>query len=298
MINKLIKFISHYINNLKENLFQPDYSYENEFNMMYFIPYSNNFGDELNEYIIKRIISNTNLKIHFINLAKKNKYNKKIRSFSLIGSIMHLLPDNTDVIGSGVNPNYPNINKKLNILSLRGNLSKQYLNNHLGYKIDKIIFGDPALLIPRLFPEWLAPLPASETGNEIGIIPHFNDIPYVEQLMKTNNLKKIDCCYPNQPAKIVIDFIRSKKIIISSSLHGIILSEMLEKDTKWIMFDGSLKSESEFKYVEYYNSTNRYDINYAKTIKEAISISIPKPEYDDSQLFTFIKNYLFLNTEK
>ncbi len=267
-----------------------------EFNLLYFIPYSNNFGDELNEYIIRKMISNSDTIVYFINLAAPKRYIKDLKSFSLIGSIMHLLPRNTDIIGSGVNPNYPHINKKLNILALRGDLSKQYLNYKLGYKIDKIIFGDPALLIPRLFPEWLDPLPFSE--KEIGIIPHFNDIPEIEIFKNSDNSFDFECCYPNQSAKIVIDFIRSKKIIISSSLHGIILSEMLGKDVKWVMFEGSLKSESEFKYLEYFHSTNRINIKYAKTINEAISSVIPKPVYDDSQLYELLTNYLSIEKNK
>jgi pyruvyltransferase len=288
----LIEFIKH-IKGIKKYLLGKNNYPVTEFNMLYFIPYSKNFGDELNEYIINKMILNSNIKIHFINLAVTNKFNKNLKSFSLLGSIMHLLPKNTDIIGTGVNPNYPNINKKLKIIYIRGAISKQYLNSKLGYKIDEIIFGDPALLIPRLFPEWLEPLPLSE--NEIGFIPHFNDIPYIEKIKNANTSINFDCCFPNQSAKIVIDFIRTKKIIISSSLHGIILSEMLGKDVKWMMLEGSLKSESEFKYIEYYNSTNRFNIEYVNTINEAIDSVIPKPEYDDRLLYDLIKNYLSLS---
>jgi predicted AAA+ superfamily ATPase len=67
---------------------------------------------------------------------------------------------------------------------------------------------------------------------------------------------------------------------------------MLGKITKWIMYSGSLKSESKFKYLEYYNSTNRYDINPASNIKDALNMEIPKPVYDDTNLFNLIKTYL------
>jgi len=289
MFNKFLKLFRV----IKKYFLGNSYYPRNEFNMLYFIPYSNNFGDELNEYIIKKMISNSDTVVHFINLAAPKRFIKELKSFSLIGSIMHHLPKNTDIIGSGVNPNYPNINKNLNILALRGDLSKQYLISKLDYKIDKIIFGDPALLIPRLFPEWLDPLPLSE--KEIGIIPHFNDIPHFETINNNDINLNYECCYPNQSAKVVIDFIRTKKIIISSSLHGLILSEMLGKEVKWVMFEGSLKSESEFKYVEYFYSTNRFNIKYAKTINEAISSVIPKPVYDDSQLYDILKNYLSID---
>ena len=279
---------------------------KNEINVLYYLPYNGNFGDELNIYIINKLVKilNLDIKVNFIDLKQTNIFDKKLRTFSFLGSIMHLLPPNIDVIGSGVNPVHSGINLNLNILSLRGESSKQYLINEKGYTIDNIVFGDPALLIPRLFPEWLKPLNNSNSESEIGFIPHFNDIEHLEQYINNNNKLlptgefntkdnlKISYCCPNQPAINVINFIRTKKIIISSSLHGIIVAEMLGKNTKWLMYNGSLKSESSFKYLEYYNSTNRFNIKYATSIKDALLMNIPKPKYNDTELFNLIKNYL------
>ena len=122
-------------------------------------------------------ILNLDIYINFINLATTQKYDKTLKTFSFLGSIMHLLPSNIDVIGTGVNPNYNNISPSLNIISLRGELSKNYLINEKNYKIGNIILGDPALLIPRLFSEWVEPLPICN-NCEIGFIPHFNDIEH------------------------------------------------------------------------------------------------------------------------
>lgn len=270
------------------------YSYLNKkyINMLYFIPYNSNFGDELNVYIINKLIEilNINVGINFINLSKTKTFDKNFKTFSFLGSIMHSLPPNIDVIGTGVNPNHPNINENLNILALRGQLSKDYLINEKGYKIGNIVMGDPALLIPRLFPEWLEPL--TNNSSNIGLIPHFNDIPHINKYKNILSKLNIDCCYPNQPAINVINFIRSKDVIITSSLHGIIVSEMLGKNTKWIMYEGSLKSESKFKYLEYYNSTGRYNISPACDIKEALEMEILKPVFDDTELFNLIKTYL------
>ena len=158
-------------------------------NMLYFIPYKSNFSDELNIHIMNRFIEITDLNVHinFINLAQTKKFNNKLKTFSFLGSIMHILPPNIDVIGTGINPNHTNINKNLNILSVRGELSKNYLIQEKGYKIGNIVIGDPALLIPRLYPEWLEPLidnNNNNNNNNIGFIPHFNDIPYVNKYKK------------------------------------------------------------------------------------------------------------------
>ena len=266
--------------------------YTKKFNLLHFIPYNKNFGDELNVHLINRLVKilNLNIKINFINLSQTQIYDKTLKTFSFLGSIMHSLPPNVDVIGTGVNPNYNNICNSLNIISLRGELSKNYLIKEHGYKIGDIVFGDPALLIPRLFPEWLEPLPMYN-NCEIGLIPHFNDIPHVKEYINTFNNLNIEICYPNQDALTVINFIRTKKTIISSSLHGIIVAEMLNKNVKWIMYDASLASEGEHKYLEYFNSTGRYNIKYSTQISEALISTLPKPTYNDSKLFNLIKKY-------
>ena len=262
------------------------------FNMLYFIPYNGNFGDQLNIYLIDKLIKILNLDIYInpINLATTQKYDKTLKTFSFLGSIMHLLPSNIDVIGTGVNPNNNNISPSLNIISLRGELSKNYLIDEKKYKIGNVILGDPALLIPRLFSEWVEPLP-TRNNCEIGFIPHFNDIEHVNKHRDVFKKLNIEIYYPNQELLNVINFIRSKKTIISSSLHGIIVSEMLNKDVKWIMYNESLKSESELKYLEYFNSTGRINIKYVTEINQALTSTIPKPIYDDTELFNLIVNY-------
>jgi pyruvyltransferase len=236
------------------------------------------------------------ININFIDMAQNMKYNKSLKTFSFLGSIVHQLPDHVDVIGSGINPNYPIIKPTLNILALRGELSKNFLNKNTDYTLENIVYGDPALLIPRLFPEWLKKTNNNNSNNNteliIGFIPHYNDMPHIEEIIKNFNDRNIKICYPNQDAIKVINFIKECDIMISSSLHGIIVSEMLQKDTKWLMFEHSLKSETEFKYLDYYTSTNRINIKYAKNLVDALEMKIPPPEYNDTDLFNLLINYL------
>ena len=295
-IDKIIKlyFEEHKIlSSFKK--FPQYYNKKKSINLIYLLPYKKNFGDELNIYIINRLLKvlKLDININFIDMAQNMKYNKSLKTFSFLGSIMHQLPDNIDVIGSGINPTHPNIKPNLNILALRGQLSKNFLNKNRNYKLENIVYGDPALLIPRLFPEWLTKMNNNNDSELIiGFIPHYNDIPHIEKNIDSFNSKNIKICYPNQDAIKVINFIQECNIIISSSLHGIIVSEMLQKDTKWLMYENSLKSETEFKYLDYYTSTNRINIKYAKNLTDALEMKILPPKYDDTDLFNLISNYL------
>ena len=81
----------------------------------------------------------------------------------------------------------------------------------------------------------------------------------------------------------VINQIRASKKIISSSLHGIIVAEMLNKEAVWLQLPASKKSETDAKYQDYYQSTKRYDVIPAKTLEDAMKIT--KPNYDDTRLY-------------
>jgi hypothetical protein len=78
------------------------------------------------------------------------------------------------------------------------------------------IFGDPALLLPRLY------RPKRRDQCAAGLIAHFADKPYLAASLKlVKNLKLIDI---QDPIESVIDQIVSCEFVASSSLHGIITS--------------------------------------------------------------------------
>lgn len=246
----------------------------------YFIPYDGNFGDELSPLIIQKLLPKQEL------IFYKNKVpiDNKSKIMTSIGSIFHLIPDGSYIWGTGHNPNKKRVPKDLKIFATRGPISMQYLNNN-GYNLnkEKIAFGDPALLVPRLFPEWLEPM---DKKHEVTLIPHHNDIPLLDKIIKDmKTCFKINIVYCNSGVSNVINHIRDSETIISSSLHGIILGEMLNKKTIWLQLENSKKSETEEKYLDYYLSTGRSDITPAETLETALSISYPPPSYDDTKLY-------------
>jgi pyruvyltransferase len=98
------------------------------------------------------------------------------------------------------------------------------------------------------------------------------------------NLHEIDIL--TNDYSFFIDELVASEFVISSSLHGIILSEAygipcvlyLPKDT----------NNTLFKYEDYYYSTGRYDFPVAKTIEEALKTTPPElPDLRELQKKSF-----------
>ncbi|MDO8564122.1 MAG: polysaccharide pyruvyl transferase family protein [Nanoarchaeota archaeon] len=222
-----------------------------------------NFGDQLSQVIIEKIL---NKKIKTINLAKDKNFSGKLLS---LGSIFHYSKSQDTIWGTGINPYWQKQKrfilffkplKNLDIRAVRGPLTRKYIQDNL--KIDcPEVYGDPALLIPSLFPK-LKPNPK----KEYGIIPHVKDIP-----LFINNPNLIS---PSEDWKKVVKAILKCKFIISSSLHGLIVAEAFGIPARWLHNNSlpSYEKEGTFKYNDYYASTNRSLNDYASTIDEALKM--------------------------
>jgi pyruvyltransferase len=96
-----------------------------DINLVYFPGY-NNFGDHLSKFIVQSLI-NSKYNLSF------NKNNIKTNLLA-IGSIIHFSKDDYYIYGTGIR-SFPIIEKynfftKLNIISVRGKLSRDVLINH------------------------------------------------------------------------------------------------------------------------------------------------------------------------
>lgn len=70
----------------------------------------------------------------------------------------------------------------------------------------------------------------------------------------------------------VIDGILQCDKVITSSLHGIILAESYGVPA--VFFRG-LDKDTDFKYLDWYHSTGRFDIHIAESIEEAMAMDAP-----------------------
>lgn len=154
------------------------------------------------------------------------------------------------ILGSGFM--HPNLSVKkvdfLSIYSVRGYLSKGVLGENDN---DRIRIGDPGLLTSRLYER------SSNPRYRYGIIPHIAAIDRPDFHSRFEHLE----------SKRVIDFrtsdlerimreMSSCEIILSQSLHGLIIADSLGIPNVWID-QGPLHPGGSFKFYDYFSSINR-----------------------------------------
>lgn len=221
----------------------------------------NNWGDDINLFFLEEITSRKIIVKNSTFLSKK----LPIKSVSCIGSIIGFFDDKyLNVWGSGLlGPDYikgikngiANTNRneciKLgNIFSVRGKLTRDVLISN-GFECPPI-YGDPALLLSRFY------FPSIEKKYKLGIILHYVD---------ENNQVVLE--YEKQHADVLIIKMRgyndwheipikilSCSRILSSSLHGLIVSDSYGIPNSWARFSENISGGS-FKFLDYFSSVNR-----------------------------------------
>lgn len=183
---------------------------------------SNNFGDNLNHYLIGAITQAPVI------------YTQRNRPHNIVcGSILHEANEWSTVWGAGFgNEGQRLCTKYADVRMVRGELSRGILG------IDCAV-GDPALLLPRYYSR-------KTRGNYYGIIPHYTQ--YEAMLLQYPDAFIID---PFLPIMQFIDSLCMCSHIVSSSLHGLIVADAYGIPNSW------LKYGDEFKYRDYYSTTKQ-----------------------------------------
>ena len=193
----------------------------------------------------------------------------KTKHLNCVGSNIFGSYQDATIWGSGASPSYPTkrqffcqklSRRKLDIRAVRGPLTREVLQK-LGYNCPET-YGDPAILMPMIYN------PNIEKKHHCLVIPQF----YHE--------KDFQADYPNERMvsmntndfKLVIDEIVASEIVITSSLHGIILAEAYGVPA--VFFRG-LPESIDFKYRDWYCSTERDNIILADTFEEALETTPP-----------------------
>lgn len=233
-----------------------------------------NYGDLLSKYIVEKISGKEGKWVH----PKKQPWYKWDKSnYLAIGSILAHATKDSIVWGSGI------VDKKhavaqANFRAVRGPQTQKFLEN-LGYNCPKV-YGDPALLLPEYYK------PEVKEKYKIGIIPHYVDYQPVNKLYKDHsNIKVIDLLTTDIEA--TTNEILSCEKIISSSLHGVIVSHAYRIPAVWVKFSNKVFGD-DIKYQDYLESVGLdpykpESIDSALTIKELEQIiknnvCLPLPE--------------------
>lgn len=221
-----------------------------------------NFGDYLSLKIVERMAKKP-IKEYF------KKPTNNIPKLLALGSIISFA-DSSDVIwGSGINgkvlsPSQYAHPETWDIRAVRGPLSRKFIIDELNVPCPKI-YGDPALLIPRLFPEFKRKINPS---RPYVIIPHYSELGQFDKSVMKNVV------YPTEAWDEVINKILDSEFVISSSLHGLIIAEAFGIPARFLRVS---KAEPLFKYHDYYLGTGRSTFQPAFSVAEALDLGGEPP---------------------
>ena len=174
-----------------------------------------NFGDYLSLKIVERIVGTP---LRYYNKRSLNvKQSKKLLA---LGSILYFANEGDVVWGSGINGKRPYNNvdynfNNLDVRAVRGPLTRAFIVEHFRFPCPEI-YGDPALLLPYLFPEFKR---SENPTYDYIIIPNYLDAKYFTDTFDEHLVLATD------PWDSVIERILDSGFVISSSLHGIIVAE-------------------------------------------------------------------------
>lgn len=205
-----------------------------------------NFGDELNVYMLEELTGcPVSVYKSWFHLSKEN--------YMVIGSLIDRFTDKQSVIwGSGIlSDKVPLSYKPKKVCAVRGKITRNYLLRN-GIECPEI-YGDPALLLPYLY------RPDVSKQYKMGIIPHIHDLdnPLVVNFVERNksSVCLIDFAH-YEDWHDVIDLICSCECIVSSSLHGLILSDAYRIPNLWIRISDRVNG-GDCKFMDYFSGVGR-----------------------------------------
>lgn len=268
VIKKIPQPIRHGLNRVRYrlmNMLLQSKPYEFKYDQLFWFDKSQNFGDWVGPYLFEKI---TGKKPSYSLPSNHSKYTTIIA----VGSIISWIKKNTIVWGAGIMTRDLFFLKPNKVLAVRGKITrKRFLE--LGYSCPEV-YGDPALLLPKYFS------PQIPKEYKVGIIPHYVDYKKVIKANLDSNVRVINVL--DEVENVVLEMLKCD-FIISSSLHGVIISHAYKIPVAWVEFSENLPGDG-VKFLDHYSVYNVDDIkplNY--------SIDFFKKSTDD--LIEDVKNY-------
>ena len=269
-----------------------------------------NFGDVLGPYIVENMsgkgplytpLLHKGLNKTFILTYLRAIYNRKLSVKEMyyniqffigkkpnllitIGSVIDWYTNpNCDIWGSGIIKRNGQITNA-NFYAVRGKYSQMRLTE-LGYEVPEAI-GDPALLTPLIY------TPKAEKKYNLGIIPHY--LHYEETIKKLNSEKILIINLLDAIEKIIED-VCSCDIIISSSLHGIIIGHAYGVPSLWFWLSKGHIGGDDIKFADYFSSIeiseyNCFQIEHASY--DDIYLEQVKSIFEDNKELTMVDSEL------
>lgn len=236
-----------------------------------------NFGDELSYYIINKLTYYNIKRLPFPRsglmlflssirgyLLGRNKIDDIINSVHFIISKSNYLLAIGSIIGWGSGPRRVVwgsgiISKNDNIpkgtfLAVRGPITNNRLKE-VGYPTSKVI-GDPAILLPLVYKK-----EQTKGKYKVGLVLHHYHANQADDFKLNKSLLVIQL---KDDIEYIIDQIRSCEFIISSSLHGIIVSHAYGIPALRLKFNKIPLMGDDIKFLDYLYSVGIENDSYVE----------------------------------
>jgi len=199
-----------------------------------------NYGDLLGYYLVEKI---SGKKIVWVKPSAFSVVNFFKPIYVTIGSILTNVTKHCIVWGSGIISKKYAI-KEAKFLAVRGPQTRQHLMEQ-GYQVPEV-YGDPALLLPRFYN------PEIKKEYALGIIPHYKDFDLINERFGFDKSVLIIDLMTNDIEATTNQFLKCETIV-SSSLHGVIVSHAYGIPAVWQKFSNNVFGD-DIKYQDYFES--------------------------------------------
>lgn len=209
-----------------------------------------NFGDEISRIIVQLMLAQKGFTAF--------DETPRVRQLLTVGSVLHFASDDAVIWGTGINGNTPAHRhrfSRLDVRAVRGPRTRERLMQR-GIAVPEI-YGDPALLLPRLTAGRFQRQPLHRTG----FVPNLHDMQHIPALPPDTVLIS-----PLQSWSACIERIVECDFIVASSLHALVIADAYGIPARYVRLT---PTEGLFKYEDYYEGTGRVAVPFATTLAEA-----------------------------
>ncbi|KAK4049304.1 hypothetical protein OIV83_004241 [Microbotryomycetes sp. JL201] len=243
-----------------------------------------NFGDEIGPDLVERILG-----------GQRVLRGPEHPRLLTIGSYAHFAARCTILWGTGSRSHpYPPPTEIVQVRATRGPLTRKAIMQRYPNLYVPEIYGDPALLVPKFFPEIERPddVPDDLMGRVV-VLLHMGDLGSNDDVVEKlpSDWRIVSALAADW--RDVVREIRNSTFVISSSMHGLILADAYGVPSRGVMLR---HFEPEFKFHDYYEGTGRPNYRRANSISEAVFLGPEDPlQWDYRPLLDAFPRELFAN---
>ncbi|MFC8600575.1 polysaccharide pyruvyl transferase family protein [Isoptericola sp. NPDC057191] len=236
-----------------------------------YFTYRPNFGDLLSPWLVRQM---TGRKVAVADRKKPH--------YMVIGSIISQATAGSVVWGSGTygTEGRAEVSPDAQYTAVRGPLTRAKLGASKGFGIDvPEVYGDPALLLPLYY------RPKVPVTHEYGVAVRWSERRWARATFGPG-VKLVD--FARGDVEAVVRELLSCRRIVTSSLHGLIVSDAYGIPNAWLASGsprgGVFKFYDYFASVEKFRSPQRFDLAAGpvtgERLRDSLAFSAERIEYD------------------